>query len=93
MAHFIISYDLHNQRTYPPVWKLLESWGAVRLLESLWVVSLNIGPAWIREQLKAVMDSDDAVAVIELKTGSDWSTQLARTLGNNWLTTNIRNYG
>ena len=32
MAHFVISYDLHNQRTYKPVWDTLESWGAVRLL-------------------------------------------------------------
>ena len=32
MAHFIISYDLHHERHYQPVWNLLESWGAVRLL-------------------------------------------------------------
>lgn len=55
MAHYIISYDLHKQRTYEPVWKALESWGAVRLLESLWVVTLNngAGVAWLTSNIKS----------------------------------------
>jgi hypothetical protein len=92
MPHFVVSYDLHYQRHYQPVWDLLESWGAIRLLESLWVVTRNSQPGTLREALKAVMDGDDSVAVIELGTGSQWATQNARQAGVQWLSRNIQNY-
>lgn len=92
MAHFVISYDLHNQRTYPPVWARLQSWGAVRLLESLWVVSSNDGAGDLRDSLLQVIDKDDSVVVVELKQGSNWSARAAQVQGTNWLQRNIRAY-
>lgn len=89
MAHFLISYDLHSSRTYQPVWNELEGWGAVRLLESLWVVSLNNTAVEIRDALKAVIDGDDSVAVVELQPGSQWATQRSSDLGTAWLRKNI----
>jgi hypothetical protein len=90
MAHFIISYDLHNTRTYAPVWEKLESWGAVRLLESLWVVSLENTAIEVRDALKGVIDDDDSTAVVELKRGSMWGTTLAKKAGVDWLKANIK---
>jgi hypothetical protein len=90
MAHFAVSYDLHNQRTYTPVWNLLRSWGAVRLLESLWLVTLNSTAGQVRDALQRAADADDSVAVIELKTGSDWACVRAKSAGIEWLRTNIR---
>jgi hypothetical protein len=89
MAHYIVSYDLHNQRNYQPVWDALESWGATRLLESLWVLTNSATAGEIRDALKAKTDDDDSVAVIELKTGSNWSTWRARQGGTDWLKSNI----
>jgi hypothetical protein len=71
----------------------LQSWGAVRLLESVWVVSVNGGAGAVREELRGVIDSDDSVVVVELKFGSEWSAIRARIAGTDWLTANIRNYG
>lgn len=93
MQHFIISYDLHRQRTYEPVWEMLEGWGAVRLLESLWVVTTSKGGAGeIRTALQAVIDNDDSLTVIELKAGSQWSAIRAKLAGTAWLSANIRTY-
>lgn len=92
MAHYVISYDLHKQRTYEPVWTLLEGWGAVRLLESLWLLTINAGAGAVREALQGAADSDDSVAVIELKLGSEWSSIRAKQAGVDWLTTNIKRY-
>jgi hypothetical protein len=92
MAHYIISYDLHKQRTYEPVWRLLEGWGAVRLLESLWVVTLSSTVGAVRQAVTNAADSDDAVAVIELKAGSEWASLRAKQAGVDWLTSNIRRY-
>jgi CRISPR-associated endonuclease Cas2 len=89
MAHFIVSYDLHNQRNYKPMWELLESWGATRLLESLWVVTLNNTTAEVRDALNQKIDNDDAIAVIELKSGSMWATMRARKAGVDWMKANI----
>lgn len=89
MAHFMISYDLHNQRTYEPVWKKLGSWGAVRLLESMWLVTLNNTALEVRDALKAVIDADDSIAVIELEPSAMWGTWNAKKDGVDWLKKNI----
>jgi hypothetical protein len=85
MLNYIISYDLHQQRHYQPVWNLLEAMGATRLLESLWVVSSNLTALQIRDALQAVIDNDDSTAVIELKPGSWWANRLAKPAGVQWL--------
>ena len=89
MAHFVISYDLHKQRTYQPVWDRLEEWGAVRLLESLWVVTLNNTATQVRDALKDVIDSDDSIAVVELQRGSGWAALRSNKGGTDWLRANI----
>lgn len=89
MASYIVSYDLHQQRHYQPVWNLLESMGATRLLESLWVITTNLTAAQIRDALQNVIDNDDSTAVIELKPGSWWANRLAKPLGVQWLQRNI----
>lgn len=89
MAHFVVSYDLHKQRTYQAVWDLLESWGAVRLLESMWLVSLNNAASEVRDALKGAIDNDDSTSVLELKPGSDWAATRAQKAGVKWLKENI----
>jgi len=92
MNFYLISYDLHHARHYQPVWNMLESWGAVRLLESLWLVSRSERVGVLREALQNVVDSDDSIAVVELKPGSEWATFNARKPGTDWLTGNIKRY-
>lgn len=89
MAHYLISYDLHNQRHYQPVWDWLNQVGGTRLLESLWVATLNLSAVQIRDALEQRVDQDDSIVVIELKAGSYWATRLAKTLGMQWLQKNI----
>jgi hypothetical protein len=90
MAHCIVSYDLHNQRHYQPVWNALEALGATRVLESLWVVTVSIGAVDLCKRIKAAADSDDSVVVIELKSGSMWATDKAQPSGLAWLRQNIK---
>jgi len=89
MAFYVASYDLHNQRHYQPVWAALESMGATRLLESLWVLTSNLTAAQIRDTLKQAADNDDSVAVVELKSGSNWACSRAKERGVAWLRQNI----
>lgn len=89
MAHFMISYDLHNRRNYQPLWDQLNYWGAVRLLESVWVVSLTGTAIQARQTLQKVTDDDDSIAVIELKPGSMWGTFNGKPAGVAWLKKNI----
>lgn len=85
MRHFMVSYDLQKLQTYTPVWDLLEGWGGVRLLESLWLVSIDRTAHQLRDALNDAVDTDDAVAVIELKSGAGWSTLRAKPAGHAWL--------
>lgn len=92
MKNYIISYDLHDQRHYQPVWDLLNRIGAVRLLESLWMVTTAHGSAQLRDALRATADNDDSFVVIELIAGAEWSAWSAKSAGANWLTANVRRY-
>ena len=89
MAQFLISYDLHKRRDYPPLWNTLLQWDAVKILESVWLANL-VGPApAIRDILLHHVDNDDSIAVIELKPGSDWAIIRCPSKGSAWLSNNI----
>ena len=92
MANFLISYDQHRDRDYTPIWDQLHQWGAVRLLESLWVVSLNSDTANIRGALRAVTQNRDSLVVIQLQPGSEWSAYAVQTRGVQWMEQNIQRY-
>lgn len=89
MAFYVASYDLHNQRHYQPVWDQLNEWGAVRLLESLWLINSTLSASDIRTTLKSKADSDDSIAVIELKPASLWACDKAKLEGVAWLRKHI----
>lgn len=93
MVHFIIAYDLRKLRDYEPLWAQLRAWGAVRLLESLWVVCLSgVNTGDICAALRRITDKDDGIAVIQLIPGSEWSSFEAKPAGVNWLKRNIRSF-
>lgn len=81
MTAYLVSYDLHNQRHYQPVWDSLTSLGGVRLLESLWLVNTQLTAQQLRERVQTAADSDDSVAVIQLPQGVNWSTWNAKPPG------------
>jgi CRISPR/Cas system-associated endoribonuclease Cas2 len=88
MAYFVISYDLYKAKHYQPVWDQLKAWGATRALESLWLAHLDGTAAQVRDVLKAIVDDDDSIVVIELKQGSGWGVKRA-SLAGHWLKDNI----
>lgn len=89
MAQYVLNYDLHKRRDYSGLYRLLAGWSAVRLTESLWLANLN-GPAEvIRDIMLAQLDSDDTVAVVELKHGADWATVRVAPAASAWLSANV----
>ena len=89
MAMFMVSYDLHNIRNYDPITSALTKAGAVRLLESLWLWSVNDTAIGVRDALQRFVDGDDSLAVIEIKAGSGWASVRARQPGVEWLKMNV----
>jgi hypothetical protein len=89
MALYLISYDLRKARNYQPVYDQLAKWGAVRVLESLWLTCVALAANQVRDVLGALVDADDGVIVIELKAGSTWSGLRAKPPGIEWLRQNI----
>lgn len=88
MALFLVSYDFHAAAD-EPVRRRLDGWGAVRLLESLWLVTLNNSAVEIRNALKDAGDEHDSIAVVELKAGSDWAGRRINPDGTSWLRRNL----
>lgn len=85
MPFYLISYDLRKVRDYEPVYALLRSWKAARVLESVWLVEL-VGPAeTVRNLLSAKMDANDGVFVIQLYPNSQWTTKNVQAAGAAWL--------
>jgi hypothetical protein len=89
MASFLITYDLHNRRNYAELYRLLASWGAVKLTESNWLANLNGTASQVRDVVAATLDSDDTIAVLELKQASGWATLRVPPAANTWLSANM----
>jgi hypothetical protein len=89
---YVISYDQHRDRDYTPIWTILGQWGAQRILESVWFVTINATVGQIREALRAKTRNEDSLMIIELQPGSQWATYNAQAGGVNWLTDHIQRY-
>ena len=72
MATFVASYDLRKNRSYEPLWTRLGEWGAVRALESLWLISADTTAAAIRDDLVRYIDADDGLVVARLSGEAAW---------------------
>jgi hypothetical protein len=86
---YLISYDLRKQRNYEPLWALLRNSGAVKILESSWLVDSPNSSVAIRDHLRTVIDNDDGLIVLPLAPGVVWATFQALPLGVEWLRTNV----
>ena len=72
MALYFLSYDLRKQRDYKKLYDELETFKAIRILESLWCFKRsNTTAGRIRDHFRSFIDGDDGLAVIE---SSDWAT-------------------
>jgi CRISPR/Cas system-associated endoribonuclease Cas2 len=92
MAYYVVSYDQHYNRDYTPVWGALKTWGAQRILESLWLMQTDAMAGQIRDSLRAITKDEDSLVVIELKQGSLWGSFNAQEAGVNWLVNHIRQF-
>jgi hypothetical protein len=89
MAYLVIGCDLKNQASAGPVWTALESWGAVRLLESMWILNTRLDAGYVRSALQDLVEPQDSVVVIELRHGADWSAVGASEPATAWLRHNL----
>ncbi len=89
MAIHSVSYDLHKVRDYKSLWGALEKLGAVRVLESQWLVSANQSAASLRDSLQTQVDNDDSIVVLELDSAKGWATRHAKSDGVAWLKKHI----
>lgn len=89
---YVISYDQHRDRDYTPILTTLRQWGAQRILELVWFVTINATVAQIWDALRAQTRNEDSLMVIELQPGSQWATFNAQAGGVNWLADHIQRY-
>lgn len=90
MPKYLVSYDLRKQRNYAALIKQLRDWGAISPLESVWLANLNGTAAAVRDVLKAHIDADDGLMVVELMSGSDWATYKVNEDAGTWLKQNVK---
>jgi hypothetical protein len=72
MALYFLNYDLRKSRNYDSLYKELEKFNAVRILESQWCFKRrDTSSSGLRDYFKQFIDSDDGLCVSEV---SDWAT-------------------
>jgi hypothetical protein len=85
MGQYVISYDLHQSgRDYERVRRGIEALSDyVKILESVWLVSHAYSAVQIRDHMRAFMDDNDSVMVLEI--GVNWATWGCSPAANAWL--------
>lgn len=80
MALYFLDYDLREEKDYKKLYDELESFNAVKVLDSLWCFKrLNTNPKGLRDYFKDFLDKDDGLSVSEV---SDWATLRAEKTPN-----------
>ena len=86
---FLITYDNRSPRNYSAVHRLMETWGAVRLAQSVWLMNSTAGAAQLREAVMSTLEPDDTVAVVPLQRGGSWATYSVGSTAERWLKMNV----
>jgi len=87
MAVFEITYDLLNPRqNYDGLYELLRTWNAVQALLSVWLIESNLTAEQIRDAIKAKVDSNDRILVVEIAFISHWGSKDLMPSATQWLT-------
>lgn len=89
MNPYLICYDFHTDKNYTPLWNNLRQMGSVRLQESVWLLESALGVAQLRNLISSMIDTQDSVAVLELKPGSTWATVNVNGLATQWLSGHV----
>lgn len=86
MAIWVVSYDLRAPgRNYAVLYEQLKSVPYAHVLESFWLIETD-GPATrIRDALKAHMDANDGIAVIEFTKDADWAFSGVNQASLDWV--------
>ncbi len=89
MGTFMVGYDLNKPgQDYKDLTAKLKSYPAWwHHLDSTWLVVADTSAAAIRDELMALMDSNDHLLVIEV-TGDGWASWINGE-ANGWLKTHI----
>lgn len=73
MALIYVAYDLDKPgKNYPNLWDELESLGAKRVQDSVWVLESDTTAKELRDTLKAHIDDDDRILVVKSQS-SAWN--------------------
>ena len=72
MAKFYVAYDLDKPgQNYPNLWDELDSLGAQRVQDSVWVLASDRTSEAIRDTLKQHIDKNDRLLVVK-SSGAAW---------------------
>ena len=82
---FLVACEIRAAANHARVAALMERSGAKRLLASLWLVETDGAILALRDQVRAALGDDDAVAVVELQPGAWWACENADHEGLEWL--------
>lgn len=88
MSILIISYDLIKDKDYTELIneiKSISSWA--KPLESFWLLKTDLAVGSVRDRLKAKVDKDDKLLVIE--AGNWWATYNISSKVTDWMKENI----
>jgi hypothetical protein len=79
MSTALITYDLRKPgQNYQPLWDRLEALGAVRALESVWVLKTAASAAAIRDDLLRFIDANDRL-LVAIITSAAWHNLIGQS--------------
>lgn len=75
MALYFLTYDLRNNRDYQKLYDELQSFNAVKVLESTWCFNrINTSASNLRDYFKGFIDSDDGLLIDESNSWATYNT-------------------
>ncbi|EHH0850069.1 hypothetical protein [Vibrio vulnificus] len=75
MSLYFLTYDLRKSKNYDALYKELDNFNAVRILDSTWCFKrINTNAEGLRNYFKKFIDSDDGLIVSEVNSWASTNT-------------------
>ena len=68
MAHYVVKYQLNNQKDYPQLWAEMEALGAHKAMRSFYLLDYGGSARQLANHLIPFIDADDMLFVAALDT-------------------------
>lgn len=85
MGLYLIGYEGRGSRPYDRLQEAIDKADGAHVIDNLWIVESDKDACALRDWIHQLMNDDDAIFVMQVKSGQHWASRHLKSSVNDWL--------